>query len=105
MMAVRDDIVWRSGIVYFTIVLLASALLIRIVILQYVQHGKWYEMSEKFVYKKAEIPANRGDILSYDGRLLASSVPYYTPALYVGSWSEWICSAERPVDVALETVD
>ena len=27
------------------------------------------------------------------------------PALYVGSWSEWICSAERPVDVALETVD
>jgi len=77
-MAVRDDIVWRSGIVYFAIVLVAAALLVRILILQYVQHGKWSDMSEKFVYKTGETPANRGDILAYDGRLLASSVPYYT---------------------------
>ena len=77
-MAVRDEIVWRSGIVYFAIALLAAALLVRILILQYVQHGKWADMSEKFVYKTAEMPANRGDILTNDGRLLASSVPYYT---------------------------
>ncbi len=77
-MAVRDEIVWRSGIVYFAIALLAAVLLVRILILQYVQHGKWSDMSEKFVYKTAEVPANRGDILTYDGRLLASSVPYYT---------------------------
>ena len=77
-MAVRDEIVWRSGIVYFAIALLAAALLVRILILQYVQRGKWSDMSEKFVYKTAEIPANRGDILTNDGRLLASSVPYYT---------------------------
>ena len=77
-MAVRDEIVWRSGIVYFAIALLAAALLVRILILQYVQRGKWSDMSEKFVYKTAEMPANRGDILTNDGRLLASSVPYYT---------------------------
>jgi cell division protein FtsI (penicillin-binding protein 3) len=77
-MAVRDEIVWRSGIVYFAIAILAVALLVRILILQYVQHGKWADMSEKFVYKTAEMPANRGDILTSDGRLLASSVPYYT---------------------------
>ena len=77
-MAVRDEIVWRSGIVYFAIALLAVALLIRILILQYVQRGKWSDMSEKFVFKTAELPANRGDILTNDGRLLASSVPYYT---------------------------
>jgi cell division protein FtsI (penicillin-binding protein 3) len=77
-MAVRDDIVWRSGIVYFTTALIAAALLVRIVILQYVEHGKWADMSEKFIYKTAEMPANRGDILAYDGRLLASSVPYYS---------------------------
>jgi cell division protein FtsI (penicillin-binding protein 3) len=77
-MAVRDEIVWRSGIVYFTIALLAAALLTRILILQFVQRGKWSDMSEKFVYKTAEVPANRGDILTNDGRLLASSVPYYT---------------------------
>ncbi len=77
-MAVRDEIVWRSGVVYFAIALLAAALIIRILILQTVQRGKWTDMGEKFVYKTAEVPANRGDILTNDGRLLASSVPYYT---------------------------
>ena len=77
-MAVRDEIVWRSGIVYIAIVLMAVAIVVRILILQYVQHGKWSDMSEKYVYKTTEVPANRGDILADDGRLLASSVPYYT---------------------------
>jgi cell division protein FtsI (penicillin-binding protein 3) len=77
-MASRDEIVWRSGIVYFAIALLAVAILVRILVLQFVQHGKWAAMSEKYAYKTAEMPANRGDILAYDGRLLASSVPYYT---------------------------
>ncbi|MCX6327940.1 MAG: penicillin-binding protein [Bacteroidia bacterium] len=77
-MAIRDEIVWRSGIVYFAIALLAVAILVRILILQVVQHGKWSAMSEKYVYKTAELPADRGDILAFDGRLLASSVPYYT---------------------------
>ncbi|HUX58391.1 MAG TPA: penicillin-binding protein [Bacteroidales bacterium] len=90
-MAVRDDIVWRSGIVYFAIVLLAATLLIRILILQYVQHNKWSDMGERFVYKTAEIPANRGDILTYNGRLLASSVPYYT--IYMDTRSTGMSSA------------
>lgn len=77
-MAIRDEIVWRSGVVYFAIALLALALLVRILILQYVQHGKWSAMSEKYVYKTAEEEANRGDILAEDGRLLSSSVPEYT---------------------------
>ncbi|MFH0843597.1 MAG: penicillin-binding protein [Bacteroidota bacterium] len=77
-MAVRDEIVWRSGIVYFTLVAVALAIIVRILILQFFQHGKWSAMSEKYVYKTAEAPASRGDILAHDGRLLASSVPYYT---------------------------
>src|SRR5664279_432800 len=77
-MATRDEIVWRGALVYIAIGLLAVALLVRILILQYVQRGKWAAMSEKFVYKTAEMPANRGDILTSDGRLLASSIPYYT---------------------------
>jgi cell division protein FtsI (penicillin-binding protein 3) len=90
-MAVRDEIVWRSGIVYFAIALLAAALLIRILILQYVQHGKWSDMSEKFVYKTTEVQANRGDILTSDGRLLASSVPYYT--IYMDTRSSGMSAA------------
>jgi cell division protein FtsI (penicillin-binding protein 3) len=77
-MAVRDDIVWRSAVVYFVLTILAVALIVQVLILQYVQRGKWSAMSEKYVFKTAEMPANRGDILAYDGRLLASSVPYYS---------------------------
>jgi cell division protein FtsI (penicillin-binding protein 3) len=77
-MAVRDEIVWRSGIVYFAVAMVAVALLVRIIILQDVERGKWAAMSEKYVYKTDEVVANRGDILTWDGRLLASSVPYYS---------------------------
>jgi cell division protein FtsI (penicillin-binding protein 3) len=96
-MAARDEIVWRGALVYFTIALLAVALLVRILILQYVQHGKWADMSEKYVYKTSEMSANRGDILTNDGRLLASSVPYYTiymdtrsSGMSLSTWSEGI---------------
>jgi len=77
-MAVRDEIVWRSAVVYLVLVILALALLVQVLILQYVQRGKWSAMSEKYIYKTGELEANRGDILAHDGRLLASSVPYYS---------------------------
>jgi cell division protein FtsI (penicillin-binding protein 3) len=77
-MAVRDEIVLRSGIIYFIIALFAIAVLAMVLVLQIVQHGKWSSMSEKYIYQTTEMPANRGDILAMDGRLLASSVPYYT---------------------------
>jgi cell division protein FtsI (penicillin-binding protein 3) len=90
-MAARDEIVWRGALVYFAIGLLAVALLVRILILQYVQRGKWVDMSEKYVFKTAEMPANRGDILTSDGRLLASSVPYYT--IYMDTRSSGMLSS------------
>lgn len=90
-MAAREEIVWRGGVVYLTIGLLAVALLIRIIILQTVQRNKWADMSEKFVYKTGEVPANRGDILTNDGRLLASSVPYYT--IYMDTRSSGMSSS------------
>jgi cell division protein FtsI (penicillin-binding protein 3) len=90
-MAARDEIVWRGALVYFAIGLLAVVLLLRILILQYVQRGKWADMSEKFVFKTAEMPANRGDILTSDGRLLASSVPYYT--IYMDTRSSGMLSS------------
>jgi cell division protein FtsI (penicillin-binding protein 3) len=48
-------------------------------------------MSERYVYKTSEMPANRGDILTNDGRLLASSVPYYT--IYMDTRSSGMSSS------------
>ena len=77
-MAVRDEIVWRSGVVYFAIAILAIVLLVRVIILQYVEKDKWLALSEKYVYRTDIVPAIRGDILDDNGRLLATSVPYYS---------------------------
>jgi cell division protein FtsI (penicillin-binding protein 3) len=90
-MAAREEIVWRGALVYFAIGLLAAAILVRILILQYVQRARWADMSEKFVFKTAEMPANRGDILTCDDRILASSVPYYT--IYMDTRSSGMSSA------------
>ncbi|MFO7621093.1 MAG: penicillin-binding protein [Bacteroidales bacterium] len=96
-MVIRDEIVWRSGVVYFVIVLLAVALLARILVLQYAQRQKWSAMGEKYIYRSAEMPAIRGDILTWDGRILASSVPYYniyldtrSSGMSQGTWAEGI---------------
>ena len=76
-MAIRDQIVTRSGIVYFMMGLVALAILGSILYLQIVEREKWEAMSEKYIYRISEVPASRGDILAHDGRLLASSVPHY----------------------------
>ena len=77
-MAVKDEIVWRSGVVYVVFALLAVLIIGRIVVLQFFQRAEWAAMSEKYVFRTFEDPATRGDILTDDGRLLASTVPYYT---------------------------
>lgn len=96
-MTVRDEIVFRSGVVYLVLIFCALALIVQILVLQYIQKGKWSEMSEKYVFKTAEMPANRGDILARDGRLLASSVPYYSiymdtrsSGMTASTWSQGI---------------
>ncbi|MCA1757836.1 MAG: transpeptidase family protein [Bacteroidales bacterium] len=76
-MAIRDEIVWRSGVVYIVIILLAVAVTGKIIHIQFVEDEKWEAMGENYIYRNEEVPANRGDILSVDGRLLASSIPYY----------------------------
>lgn len=77
-MSLRDEIIWRSGIVYIIIILISVAILARIIVIQFVEGKKWAELGQEYIYKTDVVLANRGDILSDDGRSLASSVPYYT---------------------------
>ena len=45
-MALRDEIIWRSGLIYILIILTAVAILARIVIIQFVEGRKWAEMGD-----------------------------------------------------------
>ncbi len=77
-MSVRDEIIWRSGIIYIIMIILAVILLVRIIIMQSVERNKWESLGEKYVYRTDEVRATRGNILASDGRLLVSSIPYYS---------------------------
>jgi cell division protein FtsI (penicillin-binding protein 3) len=74
----KDQILTRTGVIYGIVVVMALAVFLRIIFLQFVQSDKWAAMAEKIVYRRGVDKASRGDILSDDGRILASSVPYYT---------------------------
>ncbi len=74
----KDQILARTGVIYGIVVVMALAVFIRIIILQFVQSDKWAAMADQVVFRRQADRAARGDILSDDGRILASSVPYYT---------------------------
>ncbi len=74
----KDQILARTGVIYGIVAAMALAVFVRIIILQFVQSEKWAAMADKIVFRREVDKAGRGDILSDDGRILASSIPYYT---------------------------
>ncbi len=70
-----DKIFKRASLVYWAIVLIALAVIGQIVYLQYFAPKKLDYRDISF--RTEEIEAQRGSILSSDGRLLATSIPFY----------------------------
>lgn len=73
---VRKQITSRLGLVYIGIVAFALLIMGKMVYLQTIEHDKWSNVNETS-QKKIVIEPSRGDICAYDGRVLATSVPYY----------------------------
>lgn len=76
-MSVKKEILFRFGLVYAVFVLLGLAIIGRIIFLQFIEGSKWRERARTVTYKDITIEPNRGDICAADGRLLATSVPYF----------------------------
>jgi Cell division protein FtsI/penicillin-binding protein 2 len=76
-MSVKKDIMWRIGAVYLGLLLLGLIILGQAIKLQFFQGSKWREEANEVTYKRINIESNRGDILAVDGRILATSIPYY----------------------------
>jgi cell division protein FtsI (penicillin-binding protein 3) len=77
-MSVKKDILWRVALVYIFFLMIGFAIIGRIFYLQVFEKDKWMEKASNYSLKTMNIPANRGSIYASDGRLLASSVPYYS---------------------------
>lgn len=76
-MSIKKDILLRVGIIYVSLIILAIAIIFQLFTVQFVQGNKWRSLAKELSLKDITISPNRGDILASDGRLLASSVPYY----------------------------
>ena len=76
-MSLKKHIVWRVGVVYLGIFILSLCIAGKLFFIIYVEGSKWEEKAEEHSMKYITIDPNRGDILTDDGRLLASSLPYY----------------------------
>jgi cell division protein FtsI (penicillin-binding protein 3) len=76
-MGIRTNILLRVYIAFGLILLFAAAVVIQLYRVQFVQGKKWKAMSMSLSTKYENVEAARGNILSVDGSLLATSVPEY----------------------------
>ncbi|MEX2597159.1 MAG: penicillin-binding protein [Salibacteraceae bacterium] len=67
----------RSYLVYFAIVLLGVAIVGKIIFIQLVEGEYWRQKAENLTTVYRDIEAVRGNIYSDDGSMLATSVPIY----------------------------
>ncbi len=77
-MAVEDKhISYRIYLVAFAIFLLALAITFKLTKIQWVQGDYYRKLAKERTVKNFVIPANKGNIYSADGSLLATSIPNY----------------------------
>ena len=76
-MNIKKSILLRVRIAFLLVALFAVAVVIKIIYIQQAQGEKWKKVAAQNAVKYMVIKAARGNILSDDGSLLATSLPYY----------------------------
>ena len=73
----KKNITNRLYIVGFFLIVIVFFIVFKIIEIQFFKGDHLISISEKREFKNIEIPANRGNIYSDNGKLLATSVPKY----------------------------
>ena len=73
---IRKEIVAKLGVIYIAVVAFALVVVGKVLYLQVAEHDKWAN-ANKITQKDIIIEPDRGDICATDGRILATSVPFY----------------------------
>jgi cell division protein FtsI (penicillin-binding protein 3) len=76
-MTPRKEILWRVKLVYLALLIFGMMIFFRVIYLKFFFDKDKITISEKITTKLDVIEPIRGDICSSDGRVLATSVPYY----------------------------
>jgi len=78
---IRKQIRRRYTIVLFLFTIPVLIIFFQIVNVQFIEGKEWRELARKQKKENVEVPPSRGNILSRDGQLMASTIPTY--ALYM----------------------
>jgi len=76
-MTVKNNILIRIAGIYILLLLVGIGIVFKIIFIQVVDGHELREKAKKITYRDILVEANRGDILAADGRVLATSVPYF----------------------------
>ena len=77
-MAVEDKYIsYRIYLVAFAIFLMAIAIAVKLTNIQWVEGDYYRKLAKERTVRNFVIPANKGNIYSADGSLLATSIPNY----------------------------
>ena len=73
----QKNIMLRYTFIVFIMALLAVAVIVKAGIIMFAERQYWKDVADRFVKENVEISPNRGNIISADGKLMASSLPEY----------------------------
>ncbi len=79
-MNIKNSILVRVRVAFIVVFLFGLLIIYKITNIQFVQGEKWMAMAEKIGLQYRTVKATRGNILSDNGSLLATSLPFYKVA-------------------------
>ena len=83
-MAIKKEIISRLSIVYIMMFLLAVLIIGKIFYIQIGEHDKWTERVSNLTQKDIVIEPQRGNIYSFNYKILTTSVPFYEIRMDLG---------------------
>ena len=73
----QKNIILRYTFVVMIMALLAVAVIVRAAIIMFAERQYWEDVADRFVKENVVVHPTRGNIISSDGKLMASSLPEY----------------------------
>jgi len=80
-MNIKKEILLRVKVAFVVVIIISLGIVYSIFDLQFTEGEFWKSKSENINFKYEKIKASRGNILSDDGSILATSLPFYNVAL------------------------
>lgn len=76
-MSIKKEILFRIGVIYIVLIALCIGIVAKILTIQFVEGGRLRKKAQAITYRNVMVEPSRGDILATDGRVLATSIPYF----------------------------